>query len=345
MPAGRNGKSVFGLFPEFGNGHVGGIQASGAIAWSAIDRSTKADLFLYSNNGNKNYARLNALWTALNTKSNHDIVLVWQIDLLKLLPFLRHNGKRVVLFLHGIEAWKSHDWLTRHASRKVDLFLSNSNYTWNRFISHNPTLRDATHQTVGLGIEGPISGNYIQKPEPTALMIARLARAEDYKGHREVINVWPRVVQQHPGAKLLIAGGGDLLNDLKQIISAMGMSAHVELLGEVSEDRKQELLTKSRCLLMPSRNEGFGLVYLEAMRLGRPCLVSNIDAGREVVNPPEAGLEVNPDDSNDLCEGICKLMSDGDGWNELSTRARRRYESAYTAQHFQERLLSALFAA
>jgi glycosyltransferase involved in cell wall biosynthesis len=51
-------------------------------------------------------------------------------------------------------------------------------------------------------------------------MIARLARAEDYKGHREVINVWPRVVQQHPGAKLLIVGGGDLLSDLKQTISA-----------------------------------------------------------------------------------------------------------------------------
>ena len=344
MPAGKNGKSVFGLFPEFGNGHLGGIQASGAIAWSAIDRSTNADLLLYSNNGNKNRARLKALWTALNTKTNHDVVLVWQIDLLKLLPFLRHDGKRVVLFLHGIEAWKSHDWLTRHASRKVDLFLSNSNYTWNRFISHNPSLRDAPHLTVGLGIEVAVNRSRVPDSQPSALMIARLARAEDYKGHREVINVWPRVVEQHPGAKLLIAGGGDLLNDLKQTITATGMNAHVELLGEISEGRKLELLTNARCLLMPSRNEGFGLVYLEAMRLGRPCLVSNIDAGREVVNPPEAGLAVNPDDANDLWDGICRLMSDGDDWNELSIRARRRYESGYTAQHFQERLLSALFA-
>jgi glycosyltransferase involved in cell wall biosynthesis len=117
----------------------------------------------------------------------------------------------------------------------------------------------------------------------------------------------------------------------------------VRFLGQVSEAAKEKLLEESRCLLMPSRGEGFGLVYLEAMRVGRPCLVSTMDAGREVVNPPQAGLAANPDNQEELVNAICRLLADGAEWQEWSAQARRRYEQNYTSRHFQHRLLSALF--
>jgi glycosyltransferase involved in cell wall biosynthesis len=110
----------------------------------------------------------------------------------------------------------------------------------------------------------------------------------------------------------------------------------------VSEDEKQNLLARCRCLALPSRSEGFGLVYLEAMRLGRPCLVSTLDAGREVVNPPEAGLAANPDSPQPLAEAVCRLLTSGPEWNQWSMQARRRYEDYFTARHFQERHLQAL---
>src|SRR5216684_2898772 len=55
-----------------------------------------------------------------------DVALVWHLGMLKLLPFLRGFRGRVVLFLHGIELWRAHGWLTRRLLRRVDLFLSNS---------------------------------------------------------------------------------------------------------------------------------------------------------------------------------------------------------------------------
>jgi phosphatidylinositol alpha-1,6-mannosyltransferase len=110
----------------------------------------------------------------------------------------------------------------------------------------------------------------------------------------------------------------------------------------VSEEEKQGMLAKSRCLALPSRGEGFGLVYLEAMRMGRPCLVSTLDAGREVVNPPEAGLAVDLDREESLVEAICELLRPGPRWDNWSANARGRYEAAFTAEHFQERLISAL---
>jgi glycosyltransferase involved in cell wall biosynthesis len=93
---------------------------------------------------------------------------------------------------------------------------------------------------------------------------------------------------------------------------------------------------------MPSRGEGFGLVYLEAMRVGRPCLVSTLDAGREVVNPPEAGLAVNPDNEDEIVDSICRLLEASPMWQQWSTQARCRYEKTFTGKHFQERLLAAL---
>jgi glycosyltransferase involved in cell wall biosynthesis len=95
---------------------------------------------------------------------------------------------------------------------------------------------------------------------------------------------------------------------------------------------------------MPSRGEGFGLVYLEAMRLGRPCLVSTHDAGQEVVRPPEAGLAADVDNPRELANALCRLLEDGPEWQAWSEQARKRYLSAFTARHFQARLLQALDA-
>ena len=85
------------------------------------------------------------------------------------------------------------------------------------------------------------------------------------------------------------------------------------IFGQVKEDVKQDLLMRCRCLALPSRGEGFGLVYLEAMRMGRPCLVSTVDAAREVVNPPEAGWQwirttwTNSRMRHAVCSGGCGM--------------------------------------
>jgi glycosyltransferase involved in cell wall biosynthesis len=119
------------------------------------------------------------------------------------------------------------------------------------------------------------------------------------------------------------------------------LAERVRFFGAVSEAGKEELLARCRCLAMPSRGEGFGLVYLEAMRMGRPCLVSNDDAGREVVNPPQAGLAVNLGDPQLLSRAIVELLTPGARWESWSAQARLRYETQFTAEHFRQRLLSA----
>ncbi len=348
-----------GLFPQWGNGHVGGIQASGRVAWEAISAAAQkvnlhAELLCYGKpeNGDasdpdistdqtnkiSSLSRSGAVIDAVMRKRDVNRFIVWQLGLLKLLPFFRAGSAHVTLYLHGIEAWKTPDPLTRKLLRNVDLFLTNSEYTWKRFLKHNPQLDDATHQVVSLGLGSITSATEPPAAPPAALMISRLCKTEDYKGHREVIKAFPEVLKRIPNAELWIAGDGDLRSELEQ--SARDKS--VRFFGNVSEEQKLKLLQSARCLVMPSRGEGFGLVYLEAMRVGRPCLVSALDAGREVVNPPEAGLAADPNDKAALTDALVRLLSDGEEWREWSTQARKRYEQNYTAAHFQERLVNAL---
>ena len=145
-----------------------------------------------------------------------------------------------------------------------------------------------------------------------------------------------------PNAELWIAGEGDLRPELERWVTKRGLGARVRFWGWVTEAKKQELLTHCRCLALPSTNEGFGLVYLEAMRLGRPCLVSTLDAGFEVVNPPEAGLAVDIENEETLAAAICRLLAAEAEWAAWSRQARQRYEARFTAGHFHERLAAAL---
>ena len=70
--------------------------------------------------------------------------------------------------------------------------------------------------------------------------------------------------------------------------------------------------------------------------------MSTLDAGREVVNPPEAGLAADVDKPGALADAVCRLLSAGPEWAAWSRRARERYEAHFTAKHFQARLADAL---
>jgi phosphatidylinositol alpha-1,6-mannosyltransferase len=336
-------QSVLGLFPAFPKKRIGGIEESARLAWDSIVSKSDAQLVSFSNSGGA--SRLQTILEVLKLRKQPEIVLVWHLGLLKLIPFLRKSPAKLALFLHGVETWKTHGWLTRKLLNRVDVFFSNSEFTWQEFIRHNANFSDKQQVQVSLGV-GDALGTVQTSPHdpPAALMISRLATSEDYKGHREVIRAWPAILETHPRAELWIAGEGDLQNELEQLVVSLNLTAHIKFLGRVSEDHKQELLAQSHCLLMPSRGEGFGIVYLEAMRYGRPCLVSTLDAGREVVNPPEAGLAANPENQPELVQAITRLLTAGPEWERWSEQSRQRYEQNYTAERFQKRLLAALFS-
>lgn len=334
-----------GLFPSLDSNVYGGVQASGRDAWQGIVNrigAEHADVLYYEAGTSK----AKAVLRAVSSRKTANVVLIWHLHLLKLLPFLDHAGSRVFLFLHGIEAWCKHDRLTQLLLRRVDVILSNSDHTWSRFLKCNPQFQNMPHRTVHLGA-GAILDAVTPSPSdpPAVLMVGRLNAGEDYKGHRQMIEAWPRVVDRIPDAELRILGDGDLRQSLEDLARRQAPPHSVRFFGQTSDAEKEQLLAQCRCLALPSRGEGFGLVYLEAMRVGRPCMVSDVDAGREVVNPPEAGLAVDPDNPHAVAEAVHRMLTLGEEWTSWSGRARARYEDRFTTEQFHRRLVSALFDA
>lgn len=323
---------VLAVFPPLHEENAGGIQVAGQIAWRALQQHTDAQLLEVSARG-----RLRALRQARAVRFDADVVLFWHLDLLRLAPLLPKPARRAV-FLHGIEAWRRPDPLTRLLVRNTAI-IANSRYTVDRARENMPGL-DADVRVVHLGL-GDATGSCAPAETPVALMIGRLDASERYKGHHEVIAAWPQVLEQIADAQLWIVGEGELRSELETQVRDQQLTESVRFFGRVSEAEKQALVCAARCLALPSRGEGFGLVYLEAMRAGRPCVVGT-DAGREVVNPPEAGIAVEPADTPALASAIVTLLTPGMAWQSLSDAARRRYEAGFTAGHFQARLLAAL---
>ena len=184
---------------------------------------------------------------------------------------------------------------------------------------------------------------------PMALMIGRAAKTEAYKGHDSVIDAWPAVRERIPGARLRLIGPSEMTDELMENARKRGVGDVVEIVGPVSEDAKWRALAECRCMALPSRGEGFGLAYIESMRMGRPCVVSTLDAGREVVCPedgsPAGGLAADPADSGSLAAALIRLMTPGPEWEQWSLAASRRYATQYTGELFRKRLIAALIGA
>ena len=343
------------IFLSPGIGSTGGIQVSAWEAWRAFAdaRDRRAIIFGQDDTGELAQGaegpivaqnRLSLAARIAARRWPDDCALFWHVGLLKLLPLLHGFRGRVVLFLHGIEVWRKPSWLTRFLLGRVNHFLSNSQTTWERFLEFVPACRSVRHTVVHLGL-GEIDKGEAAVPDeaPATVMIGRLDGEEQYsKGHRELITTWPLVRRQVPGAQLWVVGDGSSRRELESLARSQGLVDAFRFCGRLSEDEKRALIVRARCLAMPSRGEGFGLVYLEAMRLGRPCLVSDCDAGREVVNPPESGLAVAPDNLPEVARALAALMTLDARWRQWSQAARCRYDGYFTATHFHERLRRAI---
>jgi glycosyltransferase involved in cell wall biosynthesis len=93
---------------------------------------------------------------------------------------------------------------------------------------------------------------------------------------------------------------------------------------------------------MPSTNEGFGLVYLEAMRDGLACIGCTDDAAAEIIVDNHTGLLVPPGNVDALAAGVARLFLEADFTKRLGAAGRARAERDYTLSRFQHRIAAAL---
>ncbi|HEV3075628.1 MAG TPA: glycosyltransferase family 4 protein [Thermoanaerobaculia bacterium] len=176
----------------------------------------------------------------------------------------------------------------------------------------------------------PAAGNFQPRLPAAASVRPRLPAAGNFQPRLPAAgNVQPRLV---------IAGDGDDRLRLEALAASLGLSDRVLFTGFVSEATLAELYARAAVFVMPSRGEGFGLVYLEAMRAGRPCVAARASAAEEIVADGETGLLVDPLDPDAIAGALGRLLAAPDLARAMGEGGRRRLERLFTPRRFRERL-------
>ena len=246
------------------------------------------------------------------------------------------RGASIATFLCGVEAWKPLTWIQRTALGRAERLVAISAHTRQRFLDANPHFAGRTIEVCHPGIEAGAAVAPAAGAVPSVLIVGRMAADEQYKGHDELIDIWPAVVAAVPGAVLRIAGDGDDRARLERKAAALGLGQQVLFLGPVDEAALRREYASCSAFAMPSRDEGFGFVFVEAMRAGRPCVGADGAAG-EIIVDGETGWIVAPGDAAALLGRVIQLLRDPAAGDAMGARGRARFLQHFTEQRFRDR--------
>jgi glycosyltransferase involved in cell wall biosynthesis len=180
----------------------------------------------------------------------------------------------------------------------------------------------------GAFLESTATGDFV-------LYLGRLDRAQ--KGLDFLLNCWVKMCGP-AGIPLVVAGVGTDRIWLETSIAAAGLDRLITLAGHVEGARKNELLQSCRFLVMPSREETFGIVALEAMAAAKPVVAFDIDHLNELVRP-DWGALIPAYDEDALGKAICRFWSDPNlcrAAGERGKTAARKYRWDNIAQQQEE---------
>jgi phosphatidyl-myo-inositol dimannoside synthase len=250
------------------------------------------------------------------------------------IPFLQ---RPYAVWIHGWEVWPGAPRKYLQALRGASLVLANSAYTLRRAGAMFPTGLDVRICPLGTfddsspATVGPSNG------PPTVML---LGRADELfaKGHDVLIGIWPRIISAVPDARLLLVGGGSALDKVRGLAAASPARAAIEVVGFVPEERLEGYWQRATVFAMLSFAEGFGLVYVEAMRHGLPVIASINDAAQEVNVDGVTGFNIARSDSNRLTEILIALLRERDYARRLGAAGHACWRQKYAFSSFSQRL-------
>lgn len=171
------------------------------------------------------------------------------------------------------------------------------------------------------------------------LRLLAMGRMVQSKGFDVLLHAFARMAGEFPAARLCMLGDGPALPEWQELAHSLDLGERVEWLGRCSEAEKFSQIARARCVVMPSRDEGFGLVAVEAASQAKPVVAARVGGLAEQVVHEETGLLVPPEDPDSLAEALTSLLRNQAHAQNLGRNAQRRALSAFSAQHYTDKVL------
>ncbi len=176
------------------------------------------------------------------------------------------------------------------------------------------------------------------KDIPTLLMVGGLDKAHYFKGVDILLQALAQISSKYQSDwQLIIVGDGDLRESYQTLAVNLGIADKVFFAGRVSSGELPRYYQLADIFVLPSINrcEAFGLVLLEAMASGLPCIAADLPGVRKVIDD-KCGLLIKPSEVDDLVEKIISLLSNKDLRLTMSQAGRERAVSRFSANQPSE---------
>lgn len=225
--------------------------------------------------------------------------------------------------VHGLgpERFIQSDTLLLATLRQADWITTCSEAVLRAIRRHVPST-EASSCTILNSLDSPMMAPMpLPLASPRLLCLGRLAPE---KGFDVAIAAFSRVLERWPDSRLIVAGDGPDRGELEQLAAALGIAGAIDFIGWVALDDVPRLINRSSVVVMPSREEPFGLVALQAAQMGRPVVASQVDGLPEVVADGESGILVPVEDSPALANALVGLLGDPERARRMGAAAERR---------------------
>ncbi|UCG89015.1 MAG: glycosyltransferase family 4 protein [Gemmatimonadota bacterium] len=225
----------------------------------------------------------------------------------------------------------------RHATRQADLVITTSNYSRKR-LAEVYGLSEAE-----IGVVPPAfdverwqrdMGAVVTAPrdecEPVVFCAAHMYPRKNIAA---LVRATRILVEQVPGLSVRIAGSGPERRNINRLVAASGLERTVQLLGPLSHRRLLQEFAACDVFCLPSLQEGFGIVFLEAMASGKPVVACRASSTPELIEDCVNGMLASPGDDADLAAQLRRLIEDSalrSSMGETNRRAANRYAATVT---------------
>jgi glycosyltransferase involved in cell wall biosynthesis len=174
---------------------------------------------------------------------------------------------------------------------------------------------------------GGIRARYAIGPmDPTALFVGRMTAQ---KGPDLLIEAIPRVLRYHPSAKFIMTGDGDMRGHVENRARQLGVSHACRFYGVFPRQELIDLYKSVDCVVVPSRNEPFGIVVLEGWAAGKPVIGTSIGGPSEIIWHDVTGFKIWPNPDS-IAWGIGSLFANFEHGRWMGGNGRRAVETVFS---------------
>jgi phosphatidylinositol alpha-1,6-mannosyltransferase len=254
---------------------------------------------------------------------------------------------KIIVCAHGIEVSEPLPSLRKRALQRSDLVLAPSRDTADLVAVKQGVPRDrirvlpwaADPQFEALLAKAPLTPLPQEFPAGRVILsVGRWVASERYKGVEHLIMAVARMLTRWPDLQLVAVGEGDDRGWLENLAAEHGVTRHVHFLSGLRPAELAACYAACEIFALPSRGEGFGLVYLEAMASGKPVIGGAHGGAPEVILDGVTGYLVPHGDVKQIVTALETLLGDPEHARQMGARGKSRVQSAFCFPDFAKSL-------